>query len=84
VPKIDPAVARARARLAASVRHHHPDPVRAAAERDLIEARLAATIQRVVDHAPALTAEAAERLAALLRRPTPRELPPLRRGEAGR
>jgi hypothetical protein len=61
-------VARARATLAATARHHPDDAERiAVARRDLRAENLAEHITRVVEAAPPLTPEQRDRLAALLR-----------------
>lgn len=56
----------ARARLAAN-RRHHPNKDHTEARRDLAAANIAAYVARVVDQAPPLTADQADRIAALLR-----------------
>ncbi len=56
----------ARARLAAT-RRHHPDADTSLLERDLRAARAEDYIKRVVDAAPPLTAAQRERIALALR-----------------
>ena len=64
----------ARARLAAHHRHH-PDTDDSTLRRDLRAAQLADHLRRVVNAAPALTADQVERLRALL--------PPAGMGDGG-
>ncbi len=63
-------VSQAHSRLANAVKKSRRDPSARAeveqARRQLAEAKLAAYIQRVVDEAPPLSADARQRLAALL------------------
>ncbi len=63
-------VSQAHSRLANAVKKSRRDPSARAeveqARRQLAEAKLAAYIQRVVDEAPPLSADARHRLAALL------------------
>ncbi len=63
-------VSQAHLRLANAVKKSRRDPSARAeveqARRQLAEAKLAAYIQRVVDEAPPLSADARQRLAALL------------------
>ncbi len=56
----------ARARLAAT-RRHHPDADTSLLERDLRAARAEAYIKRLVDGAPPLTPDQRDQLALLLR-----------------
>lgn len=71
LPRLPPAVARARGRHNALKRHRGADdPATLAAEAELKAARLAAAIKREVDRSPPLTAEQIERLRGLLPAPT--------------
>ncbi len=65
----DPAVAQARASLAARTRHN-PDGDHTDARRDLAAAKLADYIRKAVDAAPPLLPEQRDRLALLLRGPS--------------
>ncbi len=64
-------VSQAHSRLANAVKKSRRDPSARVeidqARRELAEAKLAAYIQRVVDEAPPLSADARQRLAVLLR-----------------
>jgi hypothetical protein len=58
---------KARSRLARAVRDKLPPEAVAERRADLVEANIAAAIQRALADAPALDDERAERLAALLK-----------------
>lgn len=59
----------ARARLAVNTRHH-PNADRTKDRRDLAAAKIAAYVEKIVAEAPPLTSDQADKIAALLTKPS--------------